>query len=76
MAGCGIRKGFVYGATAANPRLDADNPLEDVGSPITVGDLHATILSSLGVDYQKEMQTPIGRPLKISEGEAVKDLLT
>lgn len=75
LAGCGIRKGGVYGATAAKPKLEADKPLDDVGNPITIGDLHATILSSLGVAYEKEIQTPIGRPLRISEGEPVGALL-
>ncbi len=75
LAGCGIRKGGVYGATAKDPKLDPDKPLADVGNPITIGDLHATILSTLGVPYHEERQTPIGRPLRISEGEPVKDLL-
>ena len=75
LAGCGIRPGGVYGATAAKPKLDPDRPLDDVGKPITVGDLHATILSSLNVPYSEEIQTPIGRPLRRSEGEAVKELL-
>ena len=75
LAGCGIRPGGVYGATAAKPKLDPDRPLDDVGNPITVGDLHATILSSLNVPYSEEIQTPIGRPLRRSEGEAVKELL-
>ncbi|MDV6030133.1 MAG: DUF1501 domain-containing protein [Phycisphaera sp. RhM] len=75
LAGCGIRKGAVYGATAADPKLDPDKPLADVASPITIGDLHATILSTLGVPYHKERQTPIGRPLKISEGEPVGAVL-
>ncbi len=75
LAGCGIRKGGVYGATAKDPKLDPDKPLADVGNPITIGDLHATILSTLGVPYHEEKQTPIGRPLRISEGEPVKDLL-
>lgn len=75
LAGCGIRKGGVYGATAADPKLDPDKPLDDVGDPITIGDLHATILSSLGVQYDREEQTPIGRPLRLSEGEPVVGLL-
>ncbi|PAY16257.1 hypothetical protein CKO51_27795 [Rhodopirellula sp. SM50] len=75
LAGCGIRKGGLYGATAADPKLDPDKPLADVASPITIGDLHATILSTLGVPYHEERQTPIGRPLKISEGEPVGAVL-
>lgn len=75
LAGCGIRQGGVFGATAAKPKLDPDNPLDDVGNPITIGDLHATILSALDVAYDKELQTPIGRPLRRSEGEPIADLL-
>ncbi|QDV85090.1 DUF1501 domain-containing protein [Planctomycetes bacterium TBK1r] len=75
LAGCGIRKGGVLGATAADPKLDPDKPLADVGNPITIGDLHATILSTLGVPYHEERQTPIGRPLRISEGEPVGAVL-
>jgi hypothetical protein len=75
LAGCGVRKGGVYGATAAEPKLDRDNPLDDVKNPITIGDLHATILSCLDVPYDDEKQTPIGRPLKRSEGEPVRQLL-
>ena len=75
LAGCGIRRGGVYGATAAKPKLDADKPMQDIANPITIGDLHATILSTLGVPYDKEEQTPVGRPLRLSEGEPVKELL-
>jgi hypothetical protein len=75
MAGCGIRQGGVFGATAADPKLDPDQPLLDVADPITIGDLHATILHSLGVPHHEEKQTPVGRPLKRSEGEPVKELI-
>lgn len=75
LAGCGIRKGGVHGATAKDPKLDPDSPLDDVADPITIGDLHATILSSLGVPYDEERMTPIGRPLRISEGEPVKSII-
>ncbi|WP_182866624.1 DUF1501 domain-containing protein [Stieleria mannarensis] len=75
LAGCGIRKGGVYGSTAADPKLDPDKPLADVANPLTIGDLHATILSTLGVPYHEERQTPIGRPLRISEGEPIREVL-
>lgn len=75
LAGCGIRKGGVYGATAAEPKLDPDKPLDDVGDPITIGDLHATILSCLDVPFDDELQTPIGRPLTRSDGKPVIGLL-
>ncbi len=75
MAGCGIRRGMVYGATAADPKLDPDRPMDDVSDVTTVADIHATALSVLGVDYAYEESTPIGRPLKRSEGTPIRDIM-
>lgn len=75
LAGCGIRKGFVYGATSPNPTEDSERALDGVESPVSVGDLHATILKSLDVPYDEELQTPIGRPLRRSEGEPIKQVM-
>ena len=75
LAGCGIRKGAVYGATAANPKLNSDDPLADIVDPVTVADLHATVLTSLGVDYQEELETPVGRPMKRCEGKPIQSIL-
>jgi len=75
LAGCGIRRGAVHGATAANPKLNSDDPVADIGDPVTVADLHATILDSLGVDYQEELETPIGRPMKRCEGKPIQTIL-
>ena len=74
---CGgtFRRGCVHGATAADPQADDDRPLRDVSDPVTVADLHATILSSLGVDPREELDTPIGRPMKRSDGNVVRELL-
>ena len=75
LAGCGIRRGVVHGATAANPKLDSEKPLDDISDVVTVADIHATILSVLGVDYGEELETPIGRPMKRSEGEPIKSII-
>ncbi|QDV63116.1 DUF1501 domain-containing protein [Crateriforma conspicua] len=75
MAGAGIRRGFVYGATASEPKLDPAHPKRDISDPVTVGDLHATILHVLGIDPAEELITPIGRPLARSEGQPIKPLL-
>ena len=75
LAGCGIRRGVVHGATAANPKLDKDKPLDDTSDIVTVADIHATVLSVLGVDYDEELQTPIGRPLKRSEGKPIRSIM-
>jgi len=75
LAGCGIRRGSVYGATAAEPDTDPDKPTAHVDQPVTVGDLHATILSSLGVPFDDELDTPIGRPLKRSDGKPIAAIM-
>ena len=71
LAGGGIRKGAVHGATAANPKLDPDRPLDDVSDAVTVADLHATILHALEVQFDHELNTSIGRPIKRSEGTPI-----
>ena len=57
------------------PKLDPDRPLDDVQDPVTVADVHATILHALGVPYDEELDTAIGRPIKRSEGEPIDSLL-
>jgi uncharacterized protein (DUF1501 family) len=75
LAGCGIRRAGLYGETAGKPTLDPDKPMADIVDPVTVGDLHATILTALGVDFEEELETPIGRPMKRSEGKPIKAIL-
>lgn len=69
LGGGGLRSGTVIGAT--DPRGKDPQP-ED---PIVVADLYATVLRTLGVDYTKEVITPIGRPMKYSEGTPIERLL-
>lgn len=68
VAGGGFRGGAVLGETDPEGGREASNPY-------SFPDLHATILSSLGIDPHKEIITPIGRPLKLAEGEVIRDLL-
>ena len=75
LAGAGIRRGHVYGATSPDPKLDSDKPLDDIEDTVTVADLHATILSTLALEYDLEQDTPIGRPMKRSEGEPIGAIL-
>ena len=75
LAGCGIRRGAVHGTTSASPVLEADRPLADVADPVTIADLHATILNALAIDFAEELQTPIGRPMKRSEGQPISSIL-
>jgi len=66
LAGASIAGGKVVGETAAKPVLDEKDKLKDVSDPRTVEDVHATILTALGLDPKKELQTPINRPLALS----------
>jgi uncharacterized protein (DUF1501 family) len=77
LAGAGIAGGRVVGETAAEPKLDEKNKLADVHDPRTVEDVHATILTALGLDPQKELLTPINRPLALSPtgGKVIREIL-
>jgi len=68
LGGGPIRRGFVHGATSSQPKLDVEDKTVNVESPVEVQDLHASLLHSLGINHSLELQTPIGRPLKLSQG--------
>ncbi|MFO0936169.1 MAG: DUF1501 domain-containing protein [Gemmataceae bacterium] len=88
LAGGGIRGGRVIGQTNpdAVPRDNQNMKLmmngreeawrDFVSDPVMVEDLSATILASLGVEYDKLCQTPIGRTVKYSSGRPLSQLLT
>ena len=68
-AGGGVKRGYIHGssdATGAEP--DAD--------PLTVSDYSATVYSLIGIDPEKRLMSPGGRPQSIViEGHVEKDLL-
>ena len=68
LAGGGIRAGQIIGAT------DPEGKPEPA-KPVTVGDLHATILSAVGINPAKTIQTPIGRTVKFAEGKPIEELI-
>ena len=69
LAGGGIRAGQVVGETdPTGARIPYDS-----GTPIA--DIHATILHALGIGYETMLDTPVGRPIAISEGKAIDALL-
>jgi hypothetical protein len=69
MAGGGIRRGQIYGASdglAAEPR---DNPL-------SVEDYATTVYHLLGIDARKDLMSPGNRPQQIvMNGKVVRGLL-
>ena len=68
LAGGGVKRGFVYGASDKT----ASHPTEN---PVRPDDLAATIFHLLGIDPHTEVYGIDKRPLKISEGEPVTGII-
>lgn len=69
LAGGGFKSGVVIGET--DPTGKEKNPK----APINTEDLYATVLTRLGVDCRAEHLTPIGRPMRFSDGNPLERLL-
>jgi arylsulfatase A-like enzyme len=71
LAGGGIKPGTVYGSTDDFGYNVAENP-------VSVHDLHATILHLLGIDHEKLTYKFQGRYYRLTDvhGTVVKDLLS
>ena len=62
MAGGGIKGGQVIGKSDEDAMAPAERP-------VNPHDLHATVCHALGIDHTKEVETPLGRPMRlVSEG--------
>lgn len=75
LAGGGIQGGRVVGETSPLPKQHSPVSNDNLKDSHPVEDVHATILTALGVDYQRELQTPIGRPMKLCQGRPIDKLL-
>jgi hypothetical protein len=76
MAGGGIRGGQIVGETDTDIDFDdRENRTKHVADPKNVEDVHATVLHTLGVNFQQELNTPVGRPMIVSKGTPIKQLL-
>ena len=69
LGGAGIAVGQVIGAT------DPDGLAKMPSDPVEIPDLSATVLAALGIDFAREVATPVGRPMKLSSGNAIGRLL-
>ncbi|HYG77321.1 MAG TPA: DUF1501 domain-containing protein [Planctomycetota bacterium] len=70
MFGGGMKKGFVYGATAD------ERPLVAIKNPVSISDLHATIFTAMGVSPKTAYDIE-HRPFYATEdgkGQAVRDV--
>jgi hypothetical protein len=68
LAGGGVKRGYVHGASDKN----ASYPARD---PVKPDDLAATMFYLLGIDPQTEVYDAANRPLTIAAGDPVMDLL-
>jgi uncharacterized protein (DUF1501 family) len=69
MAGAGVKKGFVYGATDARGEF----PLENIVTPM---DYNATLAKIMGISLGKEIYSPDNRPFTIArDGQPIMDIL-
>jgi len=75
LAGGTIRGGSVIGATSTDVKDDQADSWKHVADPRPVEDMHATIYQALGIEFQKELMTPVGRPMAICKGKPIAELL-
>jgi hypothetical protein len=68
LAGAGIRGGRVYGSSDRRAAYPSTNP-------VSPADLAATIFHCLGIDPGGEMADQQGRPLAVSRGTVIDELL-
>ena len=68
LAGGGVKRGFVYGASDKNAMYPVENPVRP-------DDLAATMFYLLGIDPHTEVRAVGNRPVLISEGKPVMDIV-
>ncbi len=68
LAGGGVRRGHVHGASDK----DAAFPAKD---PVRPDDLAATMFHQLGIDPQTEVRDATNRPLPIAAGDVIREVL-
>jgi hypothetical protein len=68
LAGGGVKRGFVYGASDETGSHPAD-------APVTPDDIAATIYYLMGVDPRSEITDAQGRPIMISSGQPILELI-
>jgi hypothetical protein len=73
LAGGGFKAGYTHGATD-------EAGYKSVENPVTVPDLHATVLHQLGVDHQRLIYNHQGRPetmtdFQVTGAHVIRDLL-
>ena len=68
LAGGGVHGGIAYGASDKKAAYPAYNPVRP-------DDIAATMFAALGIDPAAEVRDPLGRPLSVSTGSLIQDIL-
>ena len=69
LAGGGVKRGFVYGASDSHGMYPAENAVKP-------DDLAATFFYLLGIDPTSEIRDRVNRPLAISGGQPILDVIS
>lgn len=69
VGGGGLKGNLILGET--DPTGKEKTPVD----PVRIQDLYATILQKMQIDYTKELISPIGRPLALSDGTPISRLI-
>ena len=69
LAGAGVKRGFIYGASDKNGAYPAENPVRP-------DDLAATMFHALGIDPKTHVYGVGNRPLLIAEGNPIIDIFS
>jgi len=68
LAGGGVRRGFVFGASDKQGAYPASDPVQP-------DDLAATMFALLGIDPKTEVHDPLGKPVPITQGEPIAGVM-
>jgi uncharacterized protein (DUF1501 family) len=69
LAGAGVKRGFVYGASEKNGAYPASDPVRP-------DDLAATMFHLLGINPRTEVMSAVNQPLPIARGNVVTGILS
>ena len=68
LAGGGVKRGYVHGASDRNGEYPAEKPVRP-------DDLAATMYHLLGIPHDAEVRDAVNRPLPISYGKPVHEII-
>jgi len=67
LAGGGVKRGYIHGASDKH----GEYPARD---PVHIGDLAATMFALMGIDPETEVRDVLGRPFPIATGRPVREI--